>query len=96
MPKTVVPVELRRLAFEESCRSVTWGFSFIWGKGHARSTIVRPENRPPADVDADWDFAWFEVERDGQVWRGLRRLAQQYGREPWTPERPPHAATGGR
>jgi hypothetical protein len=73
--------------------SRTYTFSFSWGR---RSAFVHVEQMPEADREADWDFAWYEVERRDGYWRGIRRLASRISDEPWTPQSPPHAETGGR
>jgi hypothetical protein len=71
----------------------TYTFSFSWGR---RSAFVHVEHMPEADREADWDFAWYEVERRDGYWWGITRLASRISDEPWTPQSPPHGDSGGR
>jgi hypothetical protein len=79
-PPHPIRVQLRRCRLAEGGRLITYTFTFHWTR---RSAFIRPEHMPEADREADWDFAWYEVVRNGRVWSGVRRMATQYGDEPW-------------
>jgi hypothetical protein len=91
MPPLIVTVELRRCAVSHDGRRQTYHFSFQWSAGgRTRPAFIRPQFMPPADVDADWPLAWYEVEKVGGVWKGRRRMAQRFGGAAWTPQSPAH------
>jgi hypothetical protein len=89
-------VELRRAPMSMAGGEETCQYSFMWSRGRRSwPAFIQPENMPPIERDADWDFAWYEVAKVNGVWTGLRRMTKQYGGATWTPDAPDHAATGG-